>query len=267
MVNPRVTALIIARDEADHLPDCLATLGWAQEVVVVVDAASRDATEAIARRQTDLVIRRRFDDFAGQRNAGLDRATGDWVFAIDADERVTPELAAEIRRVTADTETSHDGYRVPIKSEVLGRAFAYSGTQDDNPLRLVRRAAGRWSGEVHETFDLRGTVGQLAHPIRHRTLSDLRTFLRKLNTYTTLEARRLQREGRPVRSGDLAIRPLLTFLKLYLFKQGFRDGPEGLLFCALSAVSVMVRNGKHRELIRMAASNRPRGTRKRRRRP
>lgn len=267
MVSPRVTALIIARDEAEQLPGCLATLGWAQEVVVVVDAASRDQTEAIARRHTDRVLKRRFDDFAGQRNAGLDRAGGDWVLAIDADERVTPELAAEVRRVTADTEATHDAYRVPIRSAILGREFSYSGTQDDNPLRLIRRGAGRWSGEVHETFEVRGTVGQLAHPIRHRTLPDLRTFLRKLNTYTTLEARRLRREGRGVRPGDLAIRPLATFLKLYLLKQGFRDGPEGFLFCALSGVSVLVRNGKHRELLREAAEGRPPVARKRRRRP
>ncbi len=223
---------------------------WADEIVVVVDRASRDETEAIARRGADRVAVRAFDDFASQRNAALGLASGDWVFAIDADERATPELAAEVRRVTSDPRSSHSGYRVPIRSVILGRPFRFSGTQHDRPLRLFRRGLGRWVGAVHETVDLRGSVGQLSHALQHRTIPDMRTFLRKLDEYTTLEALEFEREGRPYRAADLAIRPAWTFAKLYLGKQGFRDGAEGLAFCALSGVSVAVRQWKYRERLR-----------------
>jgi glycosyltransferase involved in cell wall biosynthesis len=251
--EPRVSALVLARDEAHNLPDCLAALAWADERVVVVDPAGRDETEALARRLADRVVVRPFVDFASQRNAALEVASGDWVFAVDADERATRELAAEIRRVVGQAGPGYAGYRVPIRSVVLGRAFTHSGTQDDRPLRLFRRDAGRWVGSVHETVDLRGTPGQLEHALRHRTIPDMRTFLRKLDVYTSLEAHRDFAEGRRWRPTDLTLRPLWTFARLYLGKQGFRDGLEGFVFCALSAVSVGVRHWKHRELLRAGA--------------
>ena len=252
MPEPRISAVILARDEASNLPGCLAALAWADERVVVVDAASRDDTEAIARRAADRVLVRPFDDFASQRNAALDLAGGDWVFAVDADERATPALAAEVRRTLRDTP--HAGFRVPIRSVILDRPFAYSGTQHDRPLRLFRRGAGRWVGAVHETVELRGTAGTLRHALGHRTIPDMRTFLGKIDRYTTLEAQRFHREGRPCRLSDLTLRPAWTFAKLYLGKQGFRDGLEGFVFCALSGVSVGVRHWKHRELLREGGS-------------
>lgn len=245
---PRLSALVIARDEAHNLADCLTSLNWVDERIVVVDAASRDDTEAIARRHAERVAVRPFDDFASQRNAARALATGDWVFAVDADERSSPEQAAEIRRCLARDDAARVGYRVPIRSTVLGRPFRFSGTQHDQPLRLFRRDAGHWVGAVHETVAIVGGLGRLATPLEHTTIPDMATFLNKLNTYTSLEALQLLRDGRAPRWRDLALRPLWTFLKLYFGKQGVRDGIEGFLFCALSGVSVAVRHGKHREL-------------------
>lgn len=250
MPDARISVLILAKNEAENLPECLQTLNWANEVIVVVDRASRDETQMIAQRGADLVAIRTFDDFASQRNAALQLASGEWVFAIDADERATPELASEIRRVTSNPHSPHSGYRVPIRSVVLGHPFRFSGTQHDRPLRLFRRDAGHWVGAVHETVNLVGSVGRLRNALLHRTIPDMQTFLRKINEYTTLEAIRFARENRPFRASDLALRPLWTFVKLYIGKQGFRDGLEGLAFCALSALSVAVRHWKHRELVR-----------------
>jgi glycosyltransferase involved in cell wall biosynthesis len=250
MPDPRLSVLILARDEAANLPDCLSSVRWADELVVVVDRSSRDESLEIAKRGADKVLVRDFDDFAGQRNAALEVATGDWVFAVDADERATPELAAEVRAVISDPRSVHAGFRVPIRSVILGRPFAYSGTQHDRPLRLFRRRSGRWVGRVHETVELQGIVGSLSQSLRHRTIPDMKTFLRKIDAYTSLEALRFEQEGRPYRPADMAVRPLWTFLKLYLGKQGFRDGAEGFAFCALSGISVGVRHWKHRELLR-----------------
>jgi hypothetical protein len=139
---------------------------------------------------------------------------------------------------------------VPIASEILGRRFAFSGTQSDLPLRLFRRDSGRWVGLVHETVELRGLAGLVRNPLRHRTIPTMTVFLDKINHYTTLEADALARSATPSRGRDLALRPLWTFFKLYILKQGFRDGPEGFLFCLLSGVSAAVRAWKHRELTR-----------------
>lgn len=249
MAESRVSVLILAKNEAHNLPGCLATLGWANEIIVIVDRASDDGTELVAQKGADLVAIRTFDDFANQRNAALELASGEWVFAIDADERATPELAAEVRRLIEQPERPFVGYRVPIESVVLGRSFRFSGTQYDRPLRLFRRGKGRWKGTVHETVEIQGEIGRLEHSLKHRTIPDMRTFLHKINHYTTLEAIKFQREGRRFRTTDILLRPGWTFIKLYLFKQGFRDGLEGFAFCALSGVSVAVRHWKHRELL------------------
>jgi glycosyltransferase involved in cell wall biosynthesis len=248
MAEPRISVLVVARDEARNLADCLAAARWADERVVVVDAASRDDTLAIARREADVVAVRAFDDFASQRNAGLAMASGDWVLSVDADERITPELAGEVRRVTADPDSPNRGYRVPIRSVILGRAFGFSGTQHDLPLRLFRRDSGRWVGPVHEIVDLRGPAGSLRGELQHRTIPTMSAFLDKINRYTTLEAEGLAEARRPFRPADLTVRPAWTFFKLYVLKQGFRDGVEGFVFCLFSGVSAAVRAWKHREL-------------------
>ena len=250
MPEPRVSVLVVAKDEAHNLAECLASVRWADQRVVVVDARSRDATLEIARGAADVVVVRVFDDFASQRNAALALASGDWVLAIDADERVTPALAAEIRRLISDPDGPYRGFRVPIASEILGRHFAFSGTQQDLPLRLFRRDSGRWVGLVHETVALRGPAGLVRNALRHCTIPTMSVFLDKINHYTTLEAEGLAGSRTPYRARDLALRPLWIFFKLYILKQGFRDGSEGFLFCLLSGVSAAVRAWKHRERTR-----------------
>jgi glycosyltransferase involved in cell wall biosynthesis len=248
MPEPRLSVLIVAKNEAHNLADCLTATSWAHERIVVVDSVSHDATLEVAKQKADIVVVRDFDDFASQRNFGLSLASGDWLLSVDADERVTPALATEIRRMMAEPANPYHGFRVPIRSVILGRAFGFSGTQHDQPLRLFRRDSGRWIGLVHETVELTGPVGSLQNALRHHSLPNVRVFLHKLDHYTTLEAQALAELRRGFRLSDLALKPIWTFFKLYVFKQGFRDGLEGFMFCALSGVSVAVRAWKHREL-------------------
>jgi glycosyltransferase involved in cell wall biosynthesis len=248
MPEPRLSVLVVAKNEAHNLSDCLESVRWADERVVVVDPASHDDTLEIAERDADVVAVRTFDDFASQRNTALALASGDWVLSIDADERVTPALAGEIRQVIANPAQPFLGFRVPIRSVILGRPFAFSGTQHDLPLRLFRRGNGYWIGLVHETVELSGPAGTLENFLSHHTLPNVNVFLSKVNAYTTLEARGMLHAARPIRASDLALRPVWTFLKLYVCKQGFRDGVEGFIFCALSSFSAAVRAWKLREL-------------------
>lgn len=248
MAEPKITALVVARDEEANLPGCLESVGFAHERIVVVDPASKDDTLGVARRLADVAMVRPFDDFASQRNAGLAAASGDWIFSIDADERVTPELTLEINQALSAPSNAFAGYRIPIRSAILGRPFRHSGTRQDLPLRLFRRDRGSWVGRVHETVKLKGEVGRMRNPLDHDTIPDVRVFLRKIEHYTSLEARDLYQAGSRYRTRDLTLRPFWLFLKLYVLKQGFRDGLEGLMFCGLSGVSAAVRTWKLREL-------------------
>jgi len=249
MHEPQISAVIIARDEEHDLDACLDSLTWVDEVVIVVDARSQDGTEAIARRRATCTIVREFDHFASQRNAGIDRATGRWILSIDADERISEGLRLEIMDLIQDKSNSIQAARIPIQSEILGRTLRYCGTQLDRPIRLFQRTQNRWQGEVHERVQPTGQVGSFESPILHRSLSDLNEFMNKIHDYTSLEAEKLARLGTQPRRFDLTLRPIWTFLKLYIARLGFLDGTEGFLYCALSGVSVFVRNAKLRERI------------------
>jgi glycosyltransferase involved in cell wall biosynthesis len=242
---PTITAAIIALDESENLAKLLPALGWADEIVLV-DGGSADATAAVARSHGCRVSVRPFDTFARQRNHALDLASGDWVLSIDADERPTPRLVAEIRRATRNTR--YAAYRIPIQSSIFGRTFRASGTQDDRPVRLVRRGAARWEGSVHERLRVSGRVGRLKSRLRHRTIPHLHAFLVKMHRYTALEARARVESGRCPCRRDAWIRPPREVFRRLVWKRGFVDGPEGWAFAFLSGLSEWVLAERHRRL-------------------
>jgi len=246
---PRITVAIIALNEESHLGELLPRLSWADEVVVV-DGGSRDRSVEIACSHGANVVQRRFDRFAEQRNAALDAACGDWIFFIDADERPTARLVAEVRARIA--RESANGYRVPIRSTIFGRRFRFSGTQNDVPLRLMRRDSGRWGGAVHERFAITGGVGRLAAHLEHFTLPTVAAFRRKMERYTTLEAEARITRGEAPRRCNAWLRPTLEVFRRLIWKQGWLDGPEGWAFCFLSGLSEATLARKHRQAWRRA---------------
>lgn len=251
--QPTVAVAVIALNEESHLGTLIPQLAWADEVIIV-DGGSSDRSVEVARRLGATVIERSFDDFANQRNAALDAARNDWTFFIDADERPTPRLVAEIKLRIA-TE-SFVGYRVPIRSTIFGRCFRFSGTQNDIPLRLMRRGSGRWSGAVHERFGIAGAVGKLTGHLEHFTLPTVAAFRRKMERYTTLEAEARAARRQPPKLVDAWIRPGLELFRRLVWKQGWLDGPEGWKFCALSGLSEWVLATKHRKLWRALHAHR-----------
>lgn len=242
---PTITAAIIALDEERNLPGLLERLAWVDEIVLV-DGGSVDGTREIARHYGCRVAERRFDSFARQRNYAIDLATGDWVFSIDADERPTAGLIAEIR--TAIARSSADAFRVPIRSRIFGRPLRRSGTQDDCPVRLFRRGRAWWTGQVHEVLQVMGRVGRLGVWLEHDTMPDLRSFLAKMERYTTLEAGARVAAGRAPRARDQWLAPPREIVRRLLWKQGVLDGPAGWAFSLLSGLSAWVLAQKHRRL-------------------
>ncbi len=242
---PTITAAIIAQDEARNLTELLPALGWTDEIVVV-DGGSRDATLHVARSAGCRVVSRPLDTFARQRNHALRLATSDWVFSIDADERPTPRLVAEIHRRLARPRA--DAFRVPIRSTIFGRPIRRCGTQDDRPLRLFRRNAARWVGDVHEVLHVDGRVGRLRNWLTHTTQPDLKTFLAKMHRYTRLEAAARTAAGRRPRWRDTWIAPPREIFRRLIWKWGLLDGPAGWAFCLLSGLYEWVLAREHRRI-------------------
>jgi glycosyltransferase involved in cell wall biosynthesis len=240
-----ITAAIIAQNEQGNLAGLLPRLDWVDEIVLV-DGGSHDGTASLARAHGCRVLERRFDTFARQRNYALQHSQSDWVLSIDADECPTPQLAAEIRRRIGDDR--YAAYRVPIRSTIFGYRVRYSGTQDDRPVRLVRRGAARWTGDVHEVLRVAGRTSQLENWLEHRTMPDLASFLAKVDRYTRLEAVARVAAGRRPRPGTRWIAPLREVFRRLAWKHGILDGPAGWAFCILSGYSEWVLAQRHRQL-------------------
>jgi len=244
-MRPTLTAAIVALNEERNLPGLLGSLACVDEIVLV-DGGSRDATVRIARDGGCRVATVPFDTFARQRNRAIELARGDWVLSIDADERVTPALATEIRERIARGRAA--AYHLPIRSTIFGRRMRFGGTQDDRPVRLFRREAARWTGDVHEVLRVAGRIDRLRGWLEHYTLPDLASFLAKVRRYTTLEAEARVAAGRPPRKRDLWLAPPREVFRRLLWKHGYLDGPSGWAFCLLSGLSEAVLARRHRRL-------------------
>ncbi|MGM0370289.1 MAG: glycosyltransferase family 2 protein [Bacillota bacterium] len=225
-------ALVLTYNEEDNISDCLESLDWIEDVVVV-DSYSGDNTVELAKEYTTEVYQREFDDFASQRNFGLEQLATEWVLVVDADERVTPELAEEITDRLEDPQS--DAYQIPRKNYFLGEWIQYCGWYPDYTLRLFKVEDNSYSGLVHEGLEIEGRVDNLNSPLIHYTYRNLEHYLTKINHYTTLDAQKKYNAG--VTKGVLYIllRPVLEFIKKYILKKGFLLGMPGLILAILSS--------------------------------
>jgi glycosyltransferase involved in cell wall biosynthesis len=228
-----ITAAVIARDEEASIRDCLATLAWADERLVLVDAATIDTTRQIAHAAGARVAERAFDTFAGQRDAALDLASGDWVLFVDADERVSPALRQEVlARVATPGECV--GFWVPRHNVLMGRVVRHAGWWPDYQLRLLQQGHARYDPRrvVHEVPLLDGPAGYLSEPLVHFNYGSLAEFFRKQERYTRLEARRwVATYRRRPRLRSLVGQPAREFWRRYVNLEGYREGALGLVLC------------------------------------
>lgn len=230
----RLTVAILALNEEQMLVRALASAAFADEVLVI-DGGSRDRTVSIAKAAGARVVERPFDDFARQRNVALDEATGEWVFFLDADERMSTELATEVRAVIGRVNAA-DAYAVPRKNMALGRWLAWHpGGAPDAPVRLVRRGAARWSGAVHESLEGARAVGTLNASMIHLTHRSVGDLMDKINRYSEFEAAEAVANGVPAPSARDLMRTYGTALRS-LWRSGLRrEGTEGAIEACLLA--------------------------------
>ncbi|MBV5265155.1 glycosyltransferase family 2 protein [Pinisolibacter aquiterrae] len=229
MSEPRLSAILITRDEAADLPDCLASLAFCDEIVVV-DSGSTDATVAIAEGAGARVsVTADWPGFGPQKQRALDRATGDWVLSIDADERIPADLAAEIRAAIA-RGGAETGFRINRRSTFLGRFLLHGGWYPDRVLRLARRDAARFTPDrVHERLVVEGAVGDLSADMVHHSYRSIDEVLDKGRRYALASAAERRARGKRGGLATALLRATWAFLRHYLLKQGFRDGAHGFV--------------------------------------
>lgn len=253
-----VTAMIFTLNEQIHLPSCLEALRWAGDVVVV-DSFSTDATERIAREHGARFFQHQFTGFGSQRNWALDNAAPehDWILVLDADERVTPDLAVEIARVVAEEASEVGAYRVKRRFYMWGRWLRHSSLYPNWVVRLIHRDRVRYADRGHaETQTVKGAVRELKHDLIDENLRSIDEWFERQNRYATKEAeyeRAQELEGHgwlelgsrdPLRrraalkrlSCRVPFRPLAYFVYSYFFRLGFLDGRDGYVFCRMKAL-------------------------------
>jgi glycosyltransferase involved in cell wall biosynthesis len=250
---PKLSVTVITKNEAADIGDALASVAFADEIIVV-DSHSTDDTVAIARRHTGRVVVRDWPGYIDQKNYAASIASNDWILSLDADERVTPALAAEIKALLAGAP-SRAAYRIPRVTFHLGRWIRTTDWYPDYQLRLYDRRAAEWTGRyVHEAVTVRGEVGQLRGELQHYAYRDIADHLETIDRYTTYAAKQMYESGRRAGLVQVAGHPPLAFLRNYIARGGVRDGAVGFIVSALNAYYVFLKFAKLWELCSRSTS-------------
>lgn len=238
-----VSVTVITLNEAANIEACLASVAWADEVLVV-DSGSTDGTADLARARGARVIVRDWPGYAAQKNFAAREAAHDWILSVDADERVTPELAKEIRDTLA-RDPGQSGFRMPRVTWHLGRWIRTTDWYPDYQLRLYHRARATWPPRrVHESVAASGEVGRLRSELQHFAYRDLSHHFATMDRYTTLAAEDMRAAGRRAGFFDLAVHPCAAFFRNYILRRGFIDGSAGFVISAMNAYYVFLKFAK-----------------------
>ncbi len=238
-----VTVTVITLNEATNIEPCLASVAWADEVLVV-DCGSQDGTQGLARAKGARVLQRDWPGYAAQKNYAAGEASHDWILSIDADERVTPALADEVRRVLSG-QPAIAGYRIPRVTWHLSRWIRTTDWYPDYQLRLYHRARASWTlRAVHESVKAQGEVGELTNDLQHFAYRDVGHHHATMERYTTLAAKEMYDQGRRAGVLEVTVHPFAAFIRNYILRRGMLDGTAGLIISAMNAYYVFLKFAK-----------------------
>jgi glycosyltransferase involved in cell wall biosynthesis len=232
--SARISATIITLNEEKNIRECLESLSWADEIVVL-DSESHDRTVEIARDFTDKVFIEPWTGQGAHKNRAMDLAQGPWIFSIDADERVTPELATEIR--DAAGKGKHHAYALRRKNIYRGQWIRHSGWWPDWVTRLFRKGQARFNDRmIHEALTLEGPIGRLEEPLLHYSFEDVGSFIERASRYATHLAEMMYCQGKRASLLTALSHASFECLNTYLFRRGFLDGGAGVLIAVSNGV-------------------------------
>lgn len=239
-----ISAVILTKNEEKNISECLKTLSFCDERIVIDDNSS-DKTREVAKKEGAIVIERSSrGDFAAQRNFGLAKASGNWILFVDADERVSEELAEEIYQQTSQFLTSANGFMIKRQDILWGKPLRFGDAGNKTFLRLARKEKGKWVGKVHERWEIIGEVKTLHNPLQHFPHTSVASFLTKINYYSTLRAQELFMMKKRVSFFSVLLYPLGKFITNYCIKQGFRDGTVGIIHALMMSFHSFLVRGK-----------------------
>lgn len=240
----KITAIIPTFNEERHIAEAIASVKWADEILVV-DSLSTDKTVELARAAGARVIEREYGYSASQKNWAIPQASHPWIILLDADERCTPELQSEIQGILKNG-TTHVAFWIHRVNHFMGKRINYSGWQSDKVVRLFKRDACKYQDlKVHAEIEAQGSISKLKNKLLHYTYTDLNNYLKKADRYTTWGAmdrfEKFQKTGRRIGWPYIIFRPVGRFLRHYIWRLGILDGTHGLVVSMLSAHNIFIR--------------------------
>ena len=243
-----VSAIVVCFNEEDRIEDCLESLRWCDEIVVV-DSFSTDRTPEICRRYTERFYQRPWSGYGNQKAHAHSLATKDWVLLVDADERVSPALREEILATLAGAGNDCAGYSVPRLVYYLRRWWWRGGWYPDYDVRLFRRERATWGGsEPHEKILVDGQVRRLNNPLEHYTYRNIDDHIQRINRFTSISSGELKKSNYRWRLSDVLLRPAVRFVRSYILQRGFMEGFAGFYVALTAAVYVFLKYAKLWEL-------------------
>ncbi|MGB9706711.1 MAG: glycosyltransferase family 2 protein [Microgenomates group bacterium] len=223
-----ISAVVLTKNEEKNIAPCLKSLWWCDEIIVIDDYSENETIPRIKNLKLKIYKRHLGGDFAKQRNFGLKKAQGEWVLFVDADERVTPALAAEIKKKIL--KTPYQGFYLKRQDFWGGKLLQYGETANIKLLRLGKKSAGWWERPVHEVWKIKGRIGELKNPLLHYPHQTVSDFLKDINFYTDLNAKFFYQKGVKTSCWQILAYPAGKFIVNYFLKRGFLDGTAGFIF-------------------------------------
>lgn len=242
MINNKLTTIVLTNNDESRIVDCLDNLGFSNELIIIDDNSTDRTVELCKRFTTKIYSKALNDNFSNQRNYALNFASNEWVLFVDSDEFVSDKLAKEIVEVTQNHDVA--GYYLRRVDMMWGQKILHGEGGQTKLLRLAKKKNGKWHGKVHETWKIRGRVGELHSPLIHIPHPSISEFLSEIDKYSTLRSEELAEKK--VKSGFLEIItfPVAKFVLNYLVKQGYKDGVAGLLYSVMMSFHSFLVRGK-----------------------
>ena len=235
----KITAIIPTLNEEIHIEEAIQSVGFADEIIVI-DSYSTDNTVALAEKHNVKIIKRKFDDFSSQKNFAIEQAKNPWIYILDADERVTPEVEKEILDAIKNPKNKV-GFYVRRSFYFADKKINYSGWQRDKVVRLFLKEHCKYQGIVHETIKTNGELGFFKHKIDHFGYKNYNHFISKIHQYGELKAQELHAKGKTVNAYHILIKPPFRIFSHFILKKGFLDGYAGLILATTQAYAVLTR--------------------------